>query len=162
MLENIIREETTKEDTMLYQTILNDMKEAMKSQDKETLGTIRMLKSAIDLDRINNKLEEITDDLVITVVSKQTKTLNESMEDFKKGNRQDLVDNALREISLLKKYLPEQLSDEDLNKIIDEVISEVKPTSMKDMGLVMKELTPKVKGKADMGKVSALIKSKIN
>lgn len=147
---------------MLYETIVTDMKNAMKSQDKGTLGTIRMLKSAIDLDRINNKLDSITDELVITVVSKQIKTLNESIEDFKRGNREDLINNANREIELLKKYLPEQLSDEELNKIIDEVIETVKPSSMKDMGLVMKELTPKIKGKADMGKVSALIKEKIN
>src|SRR5574344_1108754 len=121
---------------MLYQTIVTDMKEAMKSQDKESLGTIRMLKSAIDLERINSKLDSITDDLVITVVSRQTKTLNESIEDFKKGNRQDLVDNAFREVDLLKAYLPEQLSDEELNSIIDEVFDTVKPTSMKDMGLI--------------------------
>ncbi len=147
---------------MLYQKILEDMKEAMKSHDKDTLGTIRMLKSAIDLDRINNKLDNITDDLVITIASKQIKTLNESIEDFKKGNRDDLVNNALREINLLKSYLPEQLNDEEINKIIDEVFQIVKPTSMKDMGLIMKEVTPKIKGKADMGKVSALIKEKLN
>jgi len=146
---------------MLYQQVIEDMKVAMKNQDKDSLGTIRMLKSAIDLDRINNKLESITDDLVISVVSKQVKTLNESIEDFKKGNRQDLVDNAQREIALLKKYLPEQLSDSELEKLIDEIIDEVKPTGMSDFGKIMKEITPKVKGKADMGKVSSLIKEKM-
>src|SRR5574344_905312 len=124
---------------MLYQTIVTDMKEAMKSQDKESLGTIRMLKSAIDLERINSKLDSITDDLVITVVSRQTKTLNESIVDFKKGNRQDLVDNALREINLLKKYLPAQLSEEELIKIIDETIKSTESSSIKDMGKLMKE-----------------------
>jgi uncharacterized protein len=147
---------------MLYQTIVTDMKEAMKSQDKESLGTIRMLKSAIDLERINSKLDSITDDLVITVVSRQTKTLNESIVDFKKGNRQDLVDNALREINLLKKYLPAQLSEEELIKIIDETIKSTESSSIKDMGKLMKELTPKIKGKADMGKASSIIKSKLN
>src|SRR5574344_1731072 len=146
---------------MLYQTIVTDMKEAMKSQDKESLGTIRMLKSAIDLERINSKLDSITDDLVITVVSRQTKTLNESIVDFKKGNRQDLVDNALREINLLKRYLPAQLSEEELIKI-DETIKSTESSSIKDMGKLMKELTPKIKGKADMGKVSSIIKSKLN
>ena len=147
---------------MLYQTIVTDMKEAMKSQDKESLGTIRMLKSAIDLERINSKLDSITDDLVITVVSRQTKALNESIVDFKKGNRQDLVDNALREINLLKKYLPAQLSEEELIKIIDETIKSTESSSIKDMGKLMKELTPKIKGKADMGKASSIIKSKLN
>lgn len=146
---------------MLYEQVLEDMKLAMKNQDKETLGTIRMLKSAIDLERINSKLDSITDELVITVVSKQVKTLNESITDFEKGNRQDLIDNANREISILKKYLPEQLTESELINIIEEVINNVKPTSMKDMGLVMKELNPKVKGRADMGKVSALIKERI-
>ncbi len=146
---------------MLYQVISNDMKEAMKNHDKETLGTIRMLKSAIDLDRINNKLEEITDDLVIGVVSKQIKTLEATIIEFEKGNRNDLIENAKREINLLKKYLPEQLSEEDVIKIVDDIILEVKPTGIKDMGKIMKEVTPKVKGRYDMAKVSTLIKSKL-
>lgn len=146
---------------MLYQVISNDMKEAMKNHDKETLGTIRMLKNAIDLDRINNKLEEITDDLVIGVVSKQIKTLEATIIEFEKGNRNDLIENAKREINLLKKYLPEQLSEEDVIKIVDDIILEVKPSGIKDMGKIMKEVTPKVKGRYDMAKVSTLIKSKL-
>ena len=146
---------------MLYQVISNDMKEAMKNHDKETLGTIRMLKSAIDLDRINNKLEEITDDLVIGVVSKQIKTLEATIIEFEKGNRNDLIENAKREINLLKKYLPEQLSEEEVIKIVDDIILEVKPGGIKDMGKIMKEVTPKVKGRYDMAKVSTLIKSKL-
>lgn len=146
---------------MLYQVISNDMKEAMKNHDKETLGTIRMLKSTIDLDRINNKLEEITDDLVIGVVSKQIKTLEATIIEFEKGNRNDLIENAKREINLLKKYLPEQLSEEDVIKIVDDIILEVKPSGIKDMGKIMKEVTPKVKGRYDMAKVSTLIKSKL-
>lgn len=146
---------------MLYQVISNDMKEAMKNHDKETLGTIRMLKSAIDLDRINNKLEEITDDLVIGVVSKQIKTLEATIIEFEKGNRNDLIENAKREINLLKKYLPEQLSEEEVIKIVDDIILEVKPSGIKDMGKIMKEVTPKVKGRYDMSKVSTLIKSKL-
>ncbi len=146
---------------MLYQVISNDMKEAMKNHDKETLGTIRMLKSAIDLDRINNKLEEITDDLVIGVVSKQIKTLEATIIEFEKGNRNDLIENAKREINLLKKYLPEQLSEEEVIKIVDDIILEVKPSGIKDMGKIMKEVTPKVKGRYDMAKVSTLIKSKL-
>lgn len=146
---------------MLYQVISNDMKEAMKNHDKETLGTIRMLKSAIDLDRINNKLEEITDDLVIGVVSKQIKTLEATIIEFEKGNRNDLIENAKREINLLKKYLPEQLSEEDVIKIVDDIILEVKPSGIKDMGKIMKEVTPKVKGRYNMAKVSTLIKSKL-
>ena len=146
---------------MLYQNVTNDMKDAMRNGDKETLSTIRMLKSSIDLERINNKLDEVSDDLVITVVSKQIKTLNETINDFEKGGREDLKENALREVNILSKYLPEQLTEEELIKIIEEVISKVNPSGISDMGKVMKEITPKVKGKADMGKVSSLIKERL-
>ena len=149
---------------MLYETISKDMVNAMKSKDKDTLGTLRLLKSAIDLYLVNNKLDRnnASDEVVIDVVSKQVKTHRESIEEFKKGNRQDLIDNLTREIELLSKYLPEQLSSEELEKIVDEVFNEVKPASVKDMGAIMKAITPLVKGKADMREVNALIKDKLN
>lgn len=149
---------------MLYETISKDMVNAMKSKDKDTLGTLRLLKSAIDLYLVNNKLDRnnASDEVVIDVVSKQVKTHRESIEEFKKGNRQDLIDNLNREIELLSKYLPEQLSSEELADIVDSVFNEVKPTSVKDMGAIMKAITPLVKGKADMREVNALIKDKLN
>ena len=149
---------------MLYDKISKDMVEAMKSKDKDTVSTLRLLKSAIDLYLINNKMErhDASDEIVIEVVSKQVKTHKESIEQFKAGNRQDLIDGLNREIDLLSKYLPEQLSEEELNKIIDEVFDKVKPTSMKDMGAIMKELKPLVTGKADMKEVNAIIKGKLN
>ena len=149
---------------MLYETISKDMVNAMKSKDKDTLGTLRLLKSAIDLYLVNNKLDRnnASDEVVIDVVSKQVKTHRESIEEFKKGNRQDLIDNLTREIELLSKYLPEQLSSEELEKIVDDVFNEVKPASVKDMGAIMKAITPLVKGKADMREVNALIKDKLN
>lgn len=149
---------------MLYETISKDMVNAMKSKDKDTLGTLRLLKSAIDLYLVNNKLDRnnASDEVVIDVVSKQVKTHRESIEEFKKGNRQDLIDNLNREIELLSKYLPEQLSSEELENIVNEVFNEVKPTSVKDMGAIMKAITPLVKGKADMREVNALIKDKLN
>ena len=149
---------------MLYETISKDMIEAMKSKDKDSLNTLRLLKSAIDLYLVNNKLDRnnASDEVVIDVVSKQVKTHRESIEEFKKGNRQDLIDNLNREIELLSKYLPEQLSSEELADIVDSVFNEVKPTSVKDMGAIMKAITPLVKGKADMREVNALIKEKLN
>jgi uncharacterized protein YqeY len=149
---------------MLYETISNDMKEAMKSHDKETLSTLRLLKSAVDAYIINNKMERGTasDEVVIDVVSKQVKTHKESIEEFKKGNRQDLVDNLEREINLLSKYLPVQLTIEEINAEIDKAFEKVNPTSIKDMGLLMKELTPVLKGKADMKVVNEIIKSRLN
>ena len=149
---------------MLYETISNDMKEAMKAHDKETLNTIRLLKSAIDLYLVNNKMERNTcsDEIVIDIVRKQVKTHKESIEEFKKGNRQDLVDNLLREINLLSKYLPKQLTEEEITAEIDKVFDKIKPTSMKDMGLIMKELTPIFRGKADMKTVNEIVRSKLN
>ena len=149
---------------MLYEQISKDMVEVMKAHDKESLSTLRLLKSAVDKYLIDNKMErhEATDDVVIDVISKQIKTHKESIEQFKRGNRQDLIDGLNKEIELLSKYLPEQLSEEDLNKIIDEVFDKVKPTSMKDMGAVVKEVKPLVAGKADMGEVTRIIKEKLN
>ena len=149
---------------MLYETISNDMKEAMKAHDKDSLNTIRLLKSAIDMYLVNNKLDRNTcsDEIVVDVVSKQVKTHKESIEEFKKGNRQDLVDKLLKEIELLSKYLPKQLTEEEINTEMDKVFDKVKPTSIKDMGLIMKELTPIFKGKADMKTVNEIVRSKLN
>lgn len=146
---------------MLYSTINNDMKEAMKSHDKETLSTIRLLKSAIDLQKINNKLSEITDDLVIEVASRQVKQHKESIIEFRNAGRNDLADNLEREIKLISKYLPEQLSKEEIEKELDKIFEEVKPESKKDMGKVMKEANIRLKGKADFKLVSEIVNSKL-
>ena len=146
---------------MLYSTINNDMKEAMKSHDKETLSTIRLLKSAIDLHKINNKLSEITDDLVIEVASRQVKQHKESIIEFRNAGRNDLADNLEREIKLISKYLPEQLSKEEIEKELDKIFEEVKPESKKDMGKIMKEANIRLKGKADFKLVSEIVNSKL-
>lgn len=150
---------------MLYDTIMTDMKDAMKSHDKETLSTLRFLKSAIDLFKINNKMDRTdspSDEAVIEVVSKQVKTHKESIEEFKKAGRTDLVENLLKEVEVLNKYLPEQLSEDEVRSKIEEVISSINATSIKDMGRVMKELTPIFKGKADMKLVNTIVKEKLN
>ena len=146
---------------MLYSTINDDMKEAMKSHDKETLSTIRLLKSAIDLQKINNKLSEITDDLVIEVASRQVKQHKESITEFRNAGRDDLADNLEREIKLISKYLPEQLSKEEIEKELDKIFEEVKPESKKDMGKIMKEANIRLKGKADFKLVSEIVNSKL-
>ena len=149
---------------MLYDKISKDMVEAMKAHDKEKLSTLRLLKSGIDKYLIDNKKErhEASDEVVIEVVSKQVKTHKESIEQFKSGNRQDLIDGLNKEIEILSSYLPEQLSHDDLVKVIDEVFDKIKPTSIKDMGLIMKELKPLVNGKADMKEVNSIVKEKLN
>lgn len=144
----------------LFEKINNDMISYMKSKDSFSLGVIRMVKGAIQLEKINKK-RDLTDDEVIAVISKQIKMRNDSIEEFTKANRQDLIDQYQKEIDLLKTYMPEQLSDEEISKIIEEAFNIVNPTSSKDMGLIMREVSPKLKGRADMGKVNAIIKDKL-
>lgn len=132
----------------------------MKNKDSFSLGVIRMVKGAIQLEKINKK-RELNDDEVIAVISKQIKMRNDSIKEFEKANRTDLVEQNQKEIAILNTYMPEQLSDEEVNKIIDEAFAKLNPTSSKDMGIIMKEISPKVKGKADMGKVNSIIKDKL-
>lgn len=140
--------------------ILEDLKTAMKNQDKERLSVIRMVKGAIQMSELNKK-HELNDEEVIDVITKEIKSRKDSINEFKKGGREDLITKTQAEIDILSTYLPKQLTIEELNKIIDEVFEVVKPESTKDMGKVMKELTPQVKGKADMGLVSKIVKEKI-
>jgi len=137
-----------------------DMIEAMKNHEKERLAVIRGVKAGLKQEAIDHK-REINDDLLIEVVNRQVKMRKESIVEFEKGNRQDLIDQTQAEIEVLMKYLPEQLSKEEVLKIIDEIFEEVKPESQKDMGKVMKEAQAKLKGKADMKEVSTIIKEKL-
>lgn len=144
----------------LSDKINEDIKECMKSKDSFKLGVIRMVKGAIQLEKINKK-DELSDEEVAVIISKQIKMRKDSIEGFKLGNREDLISEAEKEIGILNTYMPEQLSIEEVNKIIDEAIEKVKPTSAKEMGLIMKEVSPHVKGKADMGEVSKIIREKL-
>ena len=144
----------------LVKKLDEDIISAMKEKNTVKLNTLRGVKAAMKQANIDKKLE-INDELLIDVVSKEIKTRNESIKEFEKGNRMDLVDKTKEEISFIEIYLPEQLSDEELNTIIDQVFNEVNPTGMSDMGKIMGKLTPLVKGKADMGKVSGIIRSKL-
>lgn len=138
-----------------------DMIEAMKNKDKKRLTVIRMVKAAMDQEHIDKK-REINDELLIDVVNKQIKMRKDSIVEFQKGMRNDLVEETQKEIDTLMKYLPEQLSLEEVEKTIDEIFALVKPESQKDMGKVMKEATAKLKGKADMKTVSEIIKNKLS
>ena len=145
----------------LVEKINNDMKTAMKNQDKETLSVIRMLKSAVQLATIEKK-HDLTDEEVVDVLSKQIKMRKDSVVEFTKANREDLANQYNKEIEILMTYMPEQLSKEAVMEIIETAIKEINPTSQKQMGLIMKEVTPKVKGKFDMGEVSKIIKEKLS
>jgi len=145
----------------MREKILNDLKEAMKAQDKERLTVIRMVKGAIQMEELNLK-HELTDDEVISIIAKQIKTRKESIVEFEKGNRTDLIEKTESEIKILEEYMPEQLSEEEVRKVIDKVFAEVNPTGMSDMGKLMGKLNPLLKGKADMGLVSSIVKSKLS
>lgn len=144
----------------MVEQLEKDMITAMKEKDKERLTVIRMVKASLKQEQIDHK-KEINDDLLIDVVNKQIKMRKDSIAEFEKGNRTDLIEKTQFEIDVLMKYLPEQLSEEEVNKVIDEIFAEVKPESQKDMGKVMKEAQAKLKGKADMKLVSQIIKDKL-
>ena len=141
--------------------ILNDIIVAMKSQDKEKLSVLRMVKGAMQLEEINKK-SSLSDDDMVALLAKQIKTRKESILDFEKGNRQDLIDQANKEIAILNEYMPSQLSDEEVGRIIDDAFSKINPTSPSDMGKIMGMITPSLKGKADMSLVSKMVKDKLN
>ena len=141
--------------------ILEDLKMAMKSQDKETLAVIRMVKGAMQLEELNKK-KQLDDDEMIALIAKQIKMRKESIVEYEKGNRKDLVDKTNNEIEILNRYMPEQLTNEELMAIIDEAFKTLMPTSTKDMGKIIGFISPKVKGKADMGEVSKIIKGRLN
>lgn len=146
---------------MLAERINNDLKECMKNKDSFKLSVIRMIKGAMQLEKKDPRAE-LTDDEMIKVISKQIKMRNDAINEFKKANREDLVSQNEKEIKILNSYLPPKLSDEEVNKILDDAFSLVNPTSSKDMGKIMKEVSSKVAGRADMSVVSTLIKDRLS
>ncbi len=144
----------------MVEKLNKDMIEAMKEKDKDRLSVIRMVKAALKQEEIDHK-KEINDDLLIEIVNKQIKMRKDSISEFEKAGRNDLKEKTQAEIDILMNYLPEQLSHEEIVKIIDEIFAEVKPSSIKEMGRVMGVASEKMKGKADMKEVSAIIKEKL-
>lgn len=145
----------------MNEQIKNDLVTAMKNKDKFLVSVLRMLKSAIQSEAINKK-HELSDDEVIAVIKKQVKVRNTSLEEYKSYNRLDMVENLEREIEILSNYLPEELSIDEINKIIDETIQEVNATSIKEMGLVIKTISSKFGNQVDMSVVSKIVKEKLN
>ncbi|MDD3305129.1 MAG: GatB/YqeY domain-containing protein [Bacilli bacterium] len=145
----------------MLEKLTQDMIDAMKAKDKEKLSVIRMVKGVVQLEEINKK-QKLEDDDIIAIISKQIKMRKESIEEFKKGNRDDLVVQTESEVEILNKYMPTQLTEEELETIIDEIIVKVEAKEVSDVGKIMKELVPLIKGKADMGKVNLLIKQKLS
>ncbi len=146
---------------MIKDQLMVDLKEAMKSKDSLTKSVITMLRAAIKQVEVDKRVE-LGDEEVIEIISTQLKQKRNVIEEFKKGNREDLVEETLKEIKVLEKYMPEQLSIEELESIINDAVEELNASSMKDMGKVMGFVNPKVKGKADGKTVSEIVKKILN
>ena len=134
-----------------------DLKEAMKTKDTTRKNTIQLIRAGI-LQIEKDSQTELDDEGVFDVIVKELKKRRDALADFEKANRTDLIDEANKEIEVLLGYLPKQLSEEEVRSLISETISETGAESVKDMGKVMKALTPKIKGKADTKLVSGLVK----
>jgi uncharacterized protein YqeY len=144
----------------LFDKINADIITAMKAKDEASLSALRMLKSAIKYKEVDLK-REVKDEDVIEVLSKQAKQRKESIEGFEKGGRAESAAKEKAELALIEKFLPAALTDDELSKLVEETIKSTGAAGPKDMGKVMGALTPKIKGKADMGKVSGLVKAKL-
>ena len=145
----------------MRQTILDSIIEAMKSKNKEKLAVLRMVKGAMQLEEINLK-RELNDIEMTAILSKQIKTRKDSILEFEKGNRNDLIDQVKSEILILEEYMPEQMNEDEIIKNINNIFDEIKPQNSSDMGKIMGKAAPIFKGKADMGLVNKIIKEKLN
>jgi hypothetical protein len=144
---------------MLVQ-LQSDMKQALKAGEKQKLSTIRMLLSAIKNEAIE-KRKELTDEEILTVIQREIKQRRNAIEEFKKGNREDLVAESETEIAWLEAYLPAQLSDDELDALAHQVITDLHATTQ-EFGKVMGKLMPLVKGKADGNRVQFAVKKNLS
>lgn len=138
-----------------------EMITAMKERDKVKLNTLRAVKGAMQLEVINNKKEE-SDELLLDVINKQIKMRNDSIEEFEKAGRNDLVNSYKSEIDILEEYMPKKLSEDEINEILDLGISESGASSVRDLGSVMRIVTPKVKNRCDMKVVIGMLRDKLS
>lgn len=144
----------------MYDSIKSEIVKAMKEHNKERLNVLRMVKAAVDLEHIDKKVE-INDELVLSVVLKQVKMREDSIEQYSKTSRSDLVEKETLELNILKEFLPKPLTDSEVDELISEAIDEIKPEGMKDMGKVMGYLSPKVKGRTAQKALSMKIKERL-
>ncbi|MCM8757698.1 MAG: GatB/YqeY domain-containing protein [Candidatus Omnitrophica bacterium] len=147
---------------LLEERILKDYNEALKKKDYIRVSTLRFLRAALANLAIEKRKDKLDDSEVVSVIRKQIKSHLESIEQFKRGNRPDLVEKETAELKILNSYLPEELSEEKLREIIKEAIISLGASSLKDMGKVMKLVLEKVKERADAKKVSDLVKESLS
>ena len=142
---------------MLKEKLMQDLKDAMKEKDSVKKDTVQMVRAAI-LQIEKDKGIEVDDDKIIEIIAKEVKGKKDALVEFEKGGRQDLIDQTNKEIEILSKYLPKQLSKEEIKAIVEEVIKETGATSMKDMGSVMKEAKAKIGAAADGRTINEVVK----
>ncbi len=140
--------------------ITDDMKSAMRSKESERLGTIRLLLAAIKQKEVDERIDLIDTDIV-SIIDKMLKQRRDSIEAFNKANRKDLVEKEEFELKVLQEYMPQQLTEKEVEKFIIEAIQSTGANSMKDMGAMMNILKPKLAGKTNMADVSQKIKTKL-
>lgn len=145
---------------MIEKQIQTDTLNSMKNSDKFKVSVLRMLKSAIQSEAINKK-KTLDDDEIIMVIRKQVKLREASVLEYEKYNRSLEVENLKKEIAILNNYLPKELSKDEINKELDAIFAKLNPTSIKDMGLIMKEATKIFGSRVDMAKVSQMIKERL-
>lgn len=141
--------------------LTEDMKAAMRSKDKERLGVVRLVLAAIKQREVDERIE-LDDTQVLAVLEKMIKQRRDSIEQFRNGNREDLAVKEEFEVGILQEYMPEALSEQEIDAILEEIITATGASSIKDMGKVMGQLKPKIQGRADMGTVSQKIKARLS
>ncbi|MHC0035863.1 GatB/YqeY domain-containing protein [Pseudoneobacillus sp. C159] len=146
----------------LLERLNSDMKQALKSNEKDKLSVIRMLKAAIQNEELKLRKKGLTEEEELTVLSREMKQRKDSLHEFDKAGRNDLVEKLQFEISVVELYMPKQLSEEEIANIVKETIDAVGATSKADMGKVMAALMPKVKGKADGSLVNKLVQQHLS
>ncbi|MXB79958.1 GatB/YqeY domain-containing protein [Francisella tularensis] len=146
--------------SQIFDQLTLDMKESMKNKDKNRLTTIRMAISAIKQKQIDEKIQ-ITDEVVIAVITKMIKQRQDSFDQYIKANRAELAEGEKREIEILTQYMPKQLNDEEVVAIVQKAIESVGATSIKEMGKIMASVKKELAGRTDMSKVSAIVKSNL-
>ena len=144
----------------LKDRIQQDVKDAMRAKDKPRLAAIRLITAAIKQREVDERIE-LDDAQVTTVLDKMAKQRRESISQFEKAGRDDLIAQEVMELEIIQSYLPEQLGEDEINALIDSAMQATGATSIKDMGKVMGQLKPKLQGRADMSAVSALIKARL-
>jgi uncharacterized protein YqeY len=144
----------------LKDRIQQDVKDAMRSKDKPRLAAIRLITAAIKQREVDERIE-LDDAQVTAVLDKMAKQRRESISQFEKAGRDDLIAQEVMELEIIQSYLPEQLGEDEINALIDSAMQTTGASSVKDMGKVMGQLKPKLQGRADMSAVSALIKARL-